>query len=56
MKEHIEAIHVAARTLYQITDGKDTVSRQEQKLLQSIIDDLQEHCDEIANERLPWED
>lgn len=56
MKEHIEAIHETARTLYQITDGKDTVSRQEQKLLQSIIDDLQEHCDEIANARLPWED
>lgn len=56
MKEHIEQIFVAARNLYQITDGKNTVSRAEHKLIQSIIDEMQEACDNIADEFIPWED
>lgn len=56
MKENIEKIFVAARTLYQLTDGKYTVSRGEQKLIQDIIDEMQEACDNIANKLIPWED
>lgn len=56
MKENIEKIFEAARTLYQITDGKNTVSRAERQLIQNIIDEMQEACDEIANEMPPWED
>ena len=49
MKENIEKIFVAARTLYQITEGKYTVNQGEQKLIQEIIDEMQEDCNEIAS-------
>lgn len=49
MKENIEEIFVAARTLYQITDGKYTVNQEEQKLIQEIIDEMQEACKEIES-------
>lgn len=56
MKENIEEIFVAARTLYQLTDGKYTVSQGEWQLIQDVINEMQEACDEIAKELPPWED
>ena len=56
MKEQLEQIFAAARSLYQLTDGKCTVNRGEQQLLQSIVDEIQEAVDELANQLLPWED
>lgn len=50
MKELIEQLNHLAEVLYFETKGKYTVSRETAKTLQSILDDLQEELDKVANE------
>lgn len=50
MKEHLEQLTHLAEVFYSETKGKYTVSLDMAKLLQSILDEMQEQLDEVANE------
>lgn len=50
MKEHIDQLTHLAEVLYSDFKGLYTVSRSQAKILQDIIDEMQEELDEIANE------
>ena len=56
MKNHIEKISESAKKIYELTEGKEHMTRAEHKLIQNLIDELQEACDEVANALIPWED
>jgi len=50
LKEHIDEIVKIAETIYSDYKGKYTISRASQILLQDLIDEMQDHADEIAND------
>lgn len=55
MKEHITQINHLAEVLYNETRNHDTVSKGRTELYQDIIDEMQEHLDEIVNELITAE-
>lgn len=50
MKEQIEHLNHLSEILYEETKGRCTISRKKAKDIQSIIDEMQEKLDKIANE------
>lgn len=52
MKEHITMINHLAAVLYNESRNLDTVSKGKAQLYQDIIDEIQEHIDNIINEIL----
>ena len=50
MKEHLEALNNMSRELYELTGGKETISRSAAKILQAVLDDMQDELDRIMNE------
>lgn len=50
MKEHIDEIVKIAETIYSDYKGRYMISRASQIILQDLIDEMQDHADEIANE------
>lgn len=50
MKEHIEQLNHLAEVLYSMTRGKYTISRDTTKTWQSVLDEMQEELDKVANE------
>lgn len=50
MKEHIEELNHLADVFYSMTRGKYTISRDTAKTLQSVLDEMQEELDKVANE------
>lgn len=51
MREQLVEINQCARKLYDLTKGRDTISRENQKLLQDIIDDMQRELDAVIDEQ-----
>ena len=50
MKERLEAINRMSRELYNLTEGKETISRSTAQTLQAVLDDMQDELDQIMNE------
>lgn len=50
MKEYIEQLNHLAEVLYNESRNLDTVSKGKAELYQDIIDEMQEHIDNIMNE------
>ncbi len=50
MKERLEALNNMSRELYEMTEGKETISRSTAKTLQLVLDDMQDELDQIMNE------
>ncbi len=50
MKERLEALNNMSRELYEMTKGKDTISRSAAQTLQAVLDDMQDELDQIMNE------
>jgi hypothetical protein len=50
MKEQVETINHLAEVIYNETRNRDTVSRTQARVLQSIIDEMQDALDSIMNE------
>lgn len=50
MKERLEAINRMSKEFYNLTEGKETISRSTAQTLQSILDDMQDELDQIMNE------
>ena len=50
MREHIEQINHLAEVLYNDSKNHDTVNKVQAKLLQEIVDEMQEQIDSIMNE------
>lgn len=50
MKDHIKQLNRLAEYLYNITRGKDGVSRDAIQVWQPILDEMQEELDKLANE------
>ena len=55
MKEHITQINHLAEVLYTESKDLDTISRGKAQLYKSILDEMQEHLDEIVNELIAAE-
>lgn len=50
MKDQLQKINQRARELNDLTKDKSTISRNNHKLLQDILDEMQGELDTIANE------
>lgn len=50
MKERLEAINHLAEVIYNETRNRDAVSRTQARVLQGIIDEMQDALDSIMNE------
>lgn len=50
MKDQLQKINQRARELNDLTKDKSTISRKYHKLLQDILDEMQDELDTIANE------
>lgn len=50
MKERLEAINRMSKELYNLTEGKETISRSAAQTLQAVLDDMQDELDQIMNE------
>lgn len=49
-KERLEQVSHLGEVIYDFAKGKNYLSEMEIKILQDMIDEVQEHVDEIAND------
>ena len=50
MREHLQLIRKNSELIYERTNGRDTITRNQAKILQSLFDEMQFCLDEISNE------
>lgn len=50
MKERLEAINHLAEVIYNETRNRDTINRTQARVLQEVIDEMQDALDSIMNE------
>ena len=49
-EERLEAINRMSKEIYNVTKGKETISRSAAQTLQAVLDDMQDQLDQIMNE------
>lgn len=49
-EERLEAINRMSKEIYNLTEGKETISRSAAQTLQAVLDDMQDQLDQIMNE------
>lgn len=50
MREHLQLIRKNSELIYERTNGRDIITRNQAKILQSLFDEMQFCLDEISNE------